>query len=221
MSDKTQKTDRRLTRYADPSADLGSEQMRRRFVNGMLRWGHLHGGITKAALFAGYSEKTAASTGSKLCQMPEIQEALQAGRERMQDRCNVSPDKIVNALATVAFHEIADIMTWEKNKVTLKDLADMEPQESAAIHSVTETKIRGGGTKLEVKTHDRLRALELLGKTMGMFKEKEDPNKTQIGGVLRVPSRPNVAEWEAQEGVTETDSPLIQGTTEMDLEEEP
>jgi len=218
---ETNKEKRARTARETLDKELGSVVMRRGFVNGMLRWGHLHGGQKRAAIFAGYSEHTASSTAHQLMQKPEILEAIQAGMDARADRCKVSPDKVLNAIAAIAFADVAEIMTWEKNKVTLRDLNQLLPHESAGIHSVTETKIKGGGTKLEVKTHDQLKALELLGKTMAMFRDKVDDPSKQIGGVLRVPNRPSIQQWEEEEGITEAGAAQENLIDTVDLEEEP
>lgn len=185
--------------------DIGAEQMRRRFVNGMLRWGHLHGGIKRSAIFAGYSEHTASSTGSKLMDIPEIRDAIIAAQNARTEKLEISPEKTLAAIAAIAYSDIGDVMTWEKNRVELRDLADLTPEESAIISSVSETKIRGGGTKLEVKTHDRLRALDMLAKHQGLCRDKSEGNKLAIGGVLRVPARATAEEWEQQEAIFPSD----------------
>lgn len=200
---------------------MGSDQMRRRFCNGMMRWGHIHGGATKAAIFAGYSEASASSLAYALLQKPEIRQVIEEGLERGRERCNITPERVLNAISAIAFGDISDVMTWEDNKIKLKDLADMEPHETAGIHSVTETKIKGGGHKLEVRRHDQLKALEMLGRTYALFKDKVDDPTKQIGGVLRVAPRKTIDEWEREYGVSEEGAAEVNTTQEANLEEEP
>ena len=204
----------------DSEAVYGSDQMQRRFCNGMMRWGSLHGGQSKAAIFAGYSEATAASTAYALMQKPEIREAIAEGLERGRERCNITPERVLNAISNIAFADISDVMTWEKNKIILRDLADMEPHETAAIHTVSESFTKSG-RKLEVKQHDRLRALEMLGRTYAMFKDKVDDPTKLIGGVLRVTPRKTIDEWEQEQGVSEVDAATVDALTENNLEEGP
>lgn len=180
------------------------QKMRHRFVMQFLRYGHEKGGITKAALAAGYSPNSAASQGSRLMMDPEIKEAIQFHLDRRNERMKNTPDRIIAELMKIAYADMSDIATWEANQIDIRDALDLDPDVTATIAEISETKIKGGGRKIVIKQHDKMRALELLGKTLCIFKDKDaDKPHQQVGGVLRVPGRLSVEEWEQEQGLVQ------------------
>jgi len=214
---------RRLKRLEEGLAKLderfGSAQQQQRFVNGYLRFGHFFGGGKKAAIWAGYSEKGAAQVASDLLTKPHIQEAIQAGRDRAADRSEATPEKIIAGLSRIAFADIGDVVTWEDNRVTIRNLCDMEPHETEAIHSVEETRTPRGGSTLSVKMHDKLKALDALARILGIRGDKDDAANVQLGGVLRVKPQPTVQEWEQEQGISEDGAALTDFVRELQEDE--
>ena len=76
----------------------------------------------------------------------------------------ISPEKILEELAAIAFARVPDYMVQENGQIRLRE--DLKPRQRAAIASV-----ESGG---KVKFYDKMKALELLGKYMGMFEGKPD-----------------------------------------------
>lgn len=125
---------------------------------------------TQAAIRAGYSPKTAQEQGSQNLSklMVPISQAM-AERSR---RTGISQDRVIQELAKIAFVNASDVIDLER--ATVRDNADRE--DLACIQSV---KVKDGNTlEREVKLADKLRALELLGKHLGMWTEK-----VQVSGV--------------------------------------
>ena len=67
-------------------------------------------------------------------------------------------------LAAIGFARATDCLYVEGNTLVFKPEQELSPESGAAIASVERT---AGG--LKVKFYDKLKALELLGKYMGMF----------------------------------------------------
>ena len=131
--------------------------------------------ITAAALRAGYSERTAAQVGYQLMQKPAVQEAIHKAMDDRAKRTGVTQDKVVAELAKIAFSSGADfaqVVTLKPREddrpgVQLVELVDTDrltPDQKAAISSMEETKFG-----IKVSTYDKVRALELLGRHLGMF----------------------------------------------------
>ena len=74
-------------------------------------------------------------------------------------RTGVNQERIVRELAKVAFVNAADVVDFENAKLLPNASAD----DTAAIASV------GMGIEREIRMADKLKALELLGKHLGMF----------------------------------------------------
>lgn len=129
---------------------------------------------TQAAIRAGYSVKTANEQGSQNLAKLSIQQAI---AERMADRSRrtgVNQDRVVLELAKIAFVKMTDIVDSEgniKGDAAEDDLACIESVKYK--HSDTDT---GYSEEREVKIASKLKALELLGKHLGMWNDKVDLN---------------------------------------------
>ena len=71
----------------------------------------------------------------------------------------ITPEKIIEELAAIAFARAPDYFTVEDGQVRLRE--DLKPRQRAAVASM-----ENGG---KVKFYDKMKALELLGKHFGLF----------------------------------------------------
>ena len=141
---------------------------------------------TQAAIRAGYSERTAYRIGSELLQKTSVQEKLQ---ERMHDRevrTEITQDKVLKELAAIAFSngsDFAKVITKtginkrgeevEYQDVELELTDKIPPEKKKAIAG-----IKMGKNGIEVSTCDKVKALELLGRHLGMFNDKLEVKAT-------------------------------------------
>lgn len=122
---------------------------------------------TQAAIRAGYSVKTANEQGSRLLAKLSIQEAIGKEMAERSKRTGINQDRVVIELAKLAFVNIADVVDLEN--ATVKTSATDE--DLACIQSV-KIKPSEFGTEREIKLYDKKASLELLGRHLGMFKDK-------------------------------------------------
>jgi len=78
---------------------------------------------TQAAIRAGYSEKTAYSTGQRLTKNAEIQSYIQERQESRQKRTEITQDKVLQELAKIAFADIDSQGEASRLKVSDKLIA--------------------------------------------------------------------------------------------------
>ena len=78
----------------------------------------------------------------------------------------ISPEKIIDDLAAIAFARAPDYLVVEDGQVRLRE--DLKPRQRAAVASVEKTT-----TGIKVKFYDKMKALELLGKCVGLFEGKD------------------------------------------------
>ncbi len=126
---------------------------------------------TQAAIRAGYSTQTAYSIGDENLKKPEIKNAIEKALAERSRRTGVNADRVILELAKIAFLNPTDVINMDE--ATVK--GDANRDDTAAISSVKVKTIPtedGNITEREVKTYDKLKALELLGKHMGMFTDK-------------------------------------------------
>ena len=129
---------------------------------------------TQAAIRAGYSVKTANERGAQNLAKVSIQQAIAEQMADRSRRTGVNQDRIVLELARIAFAKITDIVDSEgkiKSTATDDDLACIESVKYKGSESETSSSV-----EREVKLSSKLKALELLGKHLGMWNDKLDVN---------------------------------------------
>lgn len=146
---------------------------------------------TQAAIRAGYSEKTAAEQGARLLTNVKVQEYIQERKQDRVERTEITQDRVLKELAIIAFSNAADYASVIEKRamvdvdgvtVPLND-ADGNPVMYRTVEPVLtgeltdEQKralsvIKKGRDGFEVKPYDKVRALELLGKHLGMWTDK-------------------------------------------------
>lgn len=122
---------------------------------------------TQAAIRAGYSPESAGSIGSENLKKPEIRARIDKALAERSRRTGVNADRVIMELAKIAFVNSADVIDVET--ATVKEGAALD--DTAAIQSVKVKKI-DGGIEREIKLADKSKALELLGRHLGIFKDK-------------------------------------------------
>lgn len=98
------------------------------------------------------------------------------------EKAEVTSERIVTELARIAFGSARDVMEWGPNGVILKKSDDLTDDQAAGIAEVSESTTKDGGS-LKLKRHDKVKALELLGRHLGMFTDKV---KSEISGGLEI-----------------------------------
>lgn len=130
---------------------------------------------TQAAIRAGYSVRTAQEQGSQNLSKLMVQQAISERMAERSKRTGVNQDRIVLELAKIAFVNAADVIN--SDDATIKE--DATADDTAAIQSVKVKVIptkEGEGVEREIRLNDKLKALELLGKHLGMWNDKLDVN---------------------------------------------
>lgn len=128
---------------------------------------------TQAAVRAGYSELSAHTIGWELLQKPDIKLRIQTLLDLTTERTRVTRDKIIRELARIAFSNPSEVVDFGFNGVELKESLFLDRDSMASIREVTE-KRTSTGLSVSIKFHDKIKALELLGKHMNMFIDKLD-----------------------------------------------
>ena len=132
---------------------------------------------TQAAIRAGYSVKTANEQGSQNLAKLSIQQAIAEQMAERSKRTGINQDRVVLELAKIALVKMTDIVD---NQGRIK--SDASPDDLACIESVRYKESEsdtGSSVEREVKIASKLKALELLGKHLGMWNDKLDVNITQ------------------------------------------
>ena len=125
---------------------------------------------TQAAIRAGYSVRTANEQGAQNLAKLSIQDAISKKMAARSRRTGVNAERVVLELAKVAFAKMTDIVDSNgkiKEEASPDDLACIE-----SIKYKESDNEYGGSVEREVKIASKLKALELLGKHLGMWSDK-------------------------------------------------
>jgi phage terminase small subunit len=153
---------------------------------------------TKAAIRAGYSKKTANPQASRLLAKVSIQEAIGREEKKLQNRYHVTKERILRELAIIGFSDIDDYLTIDKEgTVRINTLEQLPLSSSKAIKTIKEkkktmqigedTNISVTDVQTEFTLHDKIAALQLMGREICMFKEKVSHELTgKDGGPIKV-----------------------------------
>ena len=120
---------------------------------------------TAAAKRAGYSEKSASRIAVELLNKTQVSAEIQKQQAKRQKRVEITQEKVLEELAAIAFANGADFATVNQNGIVrITPTSELPDEKRKAIASIKE-----GQYGTEIKTYDKVRALELLGKHLGVF----------------------------------------------------
>lgn len=144
-----------------------------------------------AAIRAGYAPRSAKVKAYQILQLPRVQAAVQAAKDRRARATGITAERVLDEIAVVAFSDLRDHLD-DENALKPKKFKDMPAGTSRALESMSET--RGpGGDRVAIKTHDKMKALGLLVQHLGICKEPEHPIDLKVTAVFQMP-RPGKAD---------------------------
>lgn len=131
-------------------------------------------------------EETASSNGSRMLRNDKVQKYISEKIKEQEKRTKVTQDMVIRELAKIAFLDIRKLYTESGQ---LKNIADIDSDVAGAISSLETLEEYDGygdnrekvGDTRKVKLLDKTKALELLGKHLGMFRDK-----IEVGGKIDV-----------------------------------
>ncbi len=144
---------------------------------------------SQAAIRAGYSKKTAGEIGYENLKKPELQAAIQTAIKKRSERTEITAVKVLIELALVGFANAEDYFEWSNSGITIKDSAKLTPEQRAVVGEVSETVIQHGGSK-RIKLHDKLKALEMIGRHLAMFTDKHQFTDGSVGVIALPENKP-------------------------------
>ena len=129
---------------------------------------------TQAAIRAGYSKRSAYSTGHSLLKKPEIQKEIRRASDRAAMEAGVTLARVLKEIASIAFADILDYVEVSEDgrhaSFRIRPGAD-----TGAIRTIKtvppgdRSPDEPSGAILEVTLHDRLRPLDMLMRHLGAY----------------------------------------------------
>lgn len=134
---------------------------------------------TRAAVRAGYSERTAKQIAQELLVKAEVVAKVQSLMDERANRTQVTADRVITEVARLGF---ADLRKLFDDKGALRPVQEWPDEIAAAVASVEvdelfegfgENRVQVGYTK-KVKLWDKGKALEMLGRHLKLFVERTE-----------------------------------------------
>lgn len=154
----------------------------------------------KAAYPNVQKDETAAAAGARLLKDVKVNEYLEKRMKDRERRTEITQDKVLNELAAIAFSNASDYAkVIERQAVFITEEGKRQPlfDENGKPLMVSDVKlaltdslsmeqqkaisgIKHGKNGIEVSTCDKVRALELLGRHLGLFKDKVEVSGIEV-----------------------------------------
>ena len=130
-------------------------------------------------------DETAAQAGSRMLRNVKVAEYIAERMQARQERTEITQDRVLEELAAIAFARATDYAEVKDDQVFIKDTAGLSENQIKAIAG-----IKQGKFGIEVKLNDKEKALELLGRHLGMFKDRVEVSgleeeKTELSDLIR------------------------------------
>lgn len=141
----------------------------------------------KAAGFAPGTAEAADAAASRLLREDKVDARIKALLGKAAEKAEVTAERVIAELAKIGFGDIRQVVSWRpemtlveaegeggeptqvmQSRVTVLDSATLSDDAAAAIAEVSQ----GANGVLRIKMHDKPAALEKLGRTLGIFKDK-------------------------------------------------
>lgn len=137
----------------------------------------------QAAIRAKYSPKEAGYRGWELFRLPNVKLYIEYLMDKRAKRVAITADDVVREIAAIAFYNPHDMIeSIEAGNVRLKDLTEMDYPEAIKTIKIKTTYGSDGKTEVgyvtELVLHDKLKALELLGKHNALFTDNLNLSNT-------------------------------------------
>ena len=126
---------------------------------------------SQAARRVGYKHSSASTHAQKLMAQENVKNYISELMNARTERINISADKVLHELAAIAFSDIRDFVELKEEGLMVKPTADLTTEKARAIESLTEN-TSARGSKVSIKLHNKLKALELIGRHLSMFSDK-------------------------------------------------
>lgn len=141
---------------------------------------------TQSAIYAGYSELSARSKASQLLDEEDVSEYLTKLKEKAEVKHSISQDRWLAELEAVGFSNIQDFISDGNN---IKDISKLPEIKAKSVLSVKKTVLEfEGGEKVttEFKLHDKLNALDKIGRHFGYFDKDNAQNKPENTTIINL-----------------------------------
>lgn len=108
---------------------------------------------------------------ARLLRNAQVAEAIERAMAERSERTKIDADRVLRELGKIAFFDLRKALNDDGS---MKPISELDDDTAAALACLDVVELGGeqGGVMRKVRLADKLRALELLGKHLGMFRER-------------------------------------------------
>jgi phage terminase small subunit len=139
----------------------------------------IHMNATRAAIAAGYSQKTAGQQASCLLKNLKVKKLLDAEFSKRAVRAHISQDRVLEEISTLALSNMDDFCTRTEDGRIFLDPTKMTRDQMRCIQEIKEDTTGGNGDgerRLVVRTTfklaDKAKNLDMLMRHLGAYNDK-------------------------------------------------
>jgi phage terminase small subunit len=159
---------------------------------------------SKAAERSGFSKKTARQQAARLLSNVNIQRAIRRELQKRAKRTEITQDRVLSELALIGFSDLKHYIDIDPDTgaIRAKGFKAMPENTSRALKTIKEDRVikeDADGKKVTVydkvrfELYDKPKALELIGRHLGMFIDKvEHSGAVTVINVVSAVPRPQV-----------------------------
>ena len=136
---------------------------------------------TQAAIRAGYSPNSANMQAARLLANDNIRKALDEKRLEIAESSKLKVSDVIDELRNIAFSDITQVVSFSAAKAKVKSSRKLTEDAKKTIASVSQTQ-----AGLTVKLHDKVKALELLGRYLNIFTDRVEVDGCVLGLILNM-----------------------------------
>jgi phage terminase small subunit len=126
-----------------------------------------------AYIRAGFNARgnSAEVNAARLLRNAQVADAIEKAMAERSARTQISADRVICELAKIAFFDVRNALNDDGS---IKSLSELDTDTAAVFASFDLVEWAGeqGGVMHKIRLTDKLRALELLGKHLGMFRKR-------------------------------------------------
>lgn len=152
---------------------------------------------TKAAIEAGYSQKTARQQGQRLLSNVDIRAMVDKALAAIAKKQEVRAEEVIRETRLIAFSNMLDYISIDDDGIPQYDLTKINRELGVAIKSFDHTETVSGSVRTSttrIVLHDKLRALDKLDAATEAFRKHnkgmEEKQRSVIHVVSHIPGAP-------------------------------
>ena len=159
---------------------------------------------TAAAKRAGYKDP---NIGRQLIAKNNVSAEIQKRQVKLQNKLKITQERVLSELAAIAFANGTDFATVNANGlINIKATSQVPKEKLPAVASIKYSRVTG----VEIKLHDKVRALEMLGKHLGLFDNRSTQPETEENNIFEIIDQSTRGELDISE-ISEIEPPAKSG----------